>query len=173
MKYKIARYYVSPHLNRYGRVARNGWDVRKVVIGEDGIEREGAFVNTFPNKKEAKEYCEGQNKYIGRTISSSVSQLDSNTTSTAKSEPEHAANTSKEKMIMSHEPTNADRCKWAMAAVQVFADATGLDVEDDGLETAITDLLADLLHLCDKNSLQLSDLMASAERHYTAERFGN
>lgn len=70
--------------------------------------------------------------------------------------------------------TNQDRCKWAMAAVQTFAGVTGLDTapEADGLQTAIVDLLADLMHLCDANGLQLHELMPSAERHYAAERWG-
>lgn len=41
--------------------------------------------------------------------------------------------------------TNTDRCKWAMAAVQTFADVTGLDTASD-TETAIQDLLSDLMH---------------------------
>ncbi len=75
---------------------------------------------------------------------------------------------------MPSETTNKDRAKWAMAAVQTFADVTGLDTasEADGLETTITDLLADLMHLCDANGLQLQELLERANRHYAAERFG-
>lgn len=66
--------------------------------------------------------------------------------------------------------TNQDRVKWAMAAVQVFADVTGLDTASE-LETAITDLLADMLHLCDAHGFQLAELLESANRHYVAEKF--
>jgi hypothetical protein len=45
---------------------------------------------------------------------------------------------------------------------------TGLS-EADGLDTAISDLLADLAHLCDREGLQLSALLNRAEFHYNDE----
>lgn len=65
-------------------------------------------------------------------------------------------------------PINSDRAKWAKAAVQTFADVTGLDTASE-LETAIADLLADLAHLCDAEGLSLFSLLESATRHYAAE----
>lgn len=67
------------------------------------------------------------------------------------------------------EPSNQDRAKWAMAAVQTFADVTGLDVDVDGLDTAVSDLLADLAHLCDARGLSLCGLLNRAAMHYEDE----
>jgi hypothetical protein len=46
-----------------------------------------------------------------------------------------------------HDPEgmNDDRAEWARAAVEAFRAATGTDDGD-----AISDLLADLMHLCDR-----------------------
>ena len=48
------------------------------------------------------------------------------------------------------EPSNQDRANWALTAVRGFADETGLDWREVGdLETAIGDLLINLLHLAE------------------------
>ena len=49
------------------------------------------------------------------------------------------------------EGQNDDRAQWALVAAKAFAKRTRLKIEADGLDTAISDLLADLGHLCDRN----------------------
>ena len=69
------------------------------------------------------------------------------------------------------EPTNKDRANWAFVGVKAFAEETGLDIapEADGLETAISDFLVDLLHLCDVNELDFAELESRALRAYRDE----
>lgn len=45
------------------------------------------------------------------------------------------------------EPTNTDRAEWAEEALQVFMKRTGSDID-----TAVGDLLADLMHWCDTHA---------------------
>jgi len=63
---------------------------------------------------------------------------------------------------------NLKRAQWARQAVVAFMAATGLS-EADGFDTAISDLLVDLTHLTFELNLDFQELMARAERHYTAE----
>lgn len=65
--------------------------------------------------------------------------------------------------------TNRDRAIWALGAVEVFAEETGLDLECDGLDTAISDLLADMYHLCKQNDLDLDDLLERGRWHFIEE----
>jgi hypothetical protein len=62
---------------------------------------------------------------------------------------------------------NAKRAKWAAAAVGTFQKETGLS-DVDGLDTAIGDMLGDLLHLCDREKLDFSELVERG-RHYHEE----
>jgi len=48
------------------------------------------------------------------------------------------------------ENMNDHRVKWAAAALRCFQRETGTDNED-----ALTDLLCDLMHWCDRNNCQL------------------
>lgn len=61
---------------------------------------------------------------------------------------------------------NADRARWALAALQEFQRRTGS--END---TAVGDLLADLMHLCDRypGYGPFAHRYQEAERHYDAE----
>jgi hypothetical protein len=63
---------------------------------------------------------------------------------------------------------NPKRGQWARDAVEAFQDVTGLG-EDDGLETAIGDLLADLAHLCDAEGISFAAQLDHAKGHYEAE----
>jgi len=61
---------------------------------------------------------------------------------------------------------NADRAKWALAAVQEFQRQTGSDND-----TAVGDLIADLIHMCDRYP-EFGPFGAQYEngcRHYDAE----
>jgi hypothetical protein len=63
---------------------------------------------------------------------------------------------------------NDDRAEWARAAVRHFQILTGLG-EADGLDTAISDLLADIAHLCDREDLDFYHLLQQSGAHYLAE----
>lgn len=66
-------------------------------------------------------------------------------------------------------PTNEDRAVWAETALTAFIMAS--NGEDD--ETAITDLLANLMHMCKQRGIDSFDrLLLNAELHY-AEESGN
>lgn len=64
---------------------------------------------------------------------------------------------------------NRDRSMWAEAAARYFADLTGLDWDADEPETAISDLLADLMHLADSLSLDFDSMIYRARNHYDEE----
>lgn len=57
----------------------------------------------------------------------------------------------------------------AAAAVVTFASFTGLDSENDLAETAVTDLLADLMHLCSVTYLPFCELLIRAGAHFRDE----
>jgi hypothetical protein len=62
---------------------------------------------------------------------------------------------------------NDDRSSWAEAALQSFMDCTGSDQED-----ALSDLLADLRHWCDRNNDDFDAALERARGHYEAETLG-
>jgi hypothetical protein len=55
--------------------------------------------------------------------------------------------TSKEQLPPDPEDMNDDRSEWASAAVEAFISATRTDNPD-----AVSDLLCDLMHFCDRNA---------------------
>lgn len=59
---------------------------------------------------------------------------------------------------------NGKRAKWAKAALSIFQSLTGTD--DD---TALMDLLCDLMHHADRHALTFNDELDRARRHYEAE----
>lgn len=59
---------------------------------------------------------------------------------------------------------NDDRGEWAEMAIKAFRDQTGCDLED-----AISDLLADIGHWCDRNGMNFQDELSRASMHYGAE----
>ncbi len=67
---------------------------------------------------------------------------------------------------------NNHRARWAVAALETFARSTGLDLEEDGKETAIMDLLADLMHLSDIEGMNFDVLIERARGHYINEVVG-
>lgn len=59
---------------------------------------------------------------------------------------------------------NDARASWAAAALLRFQEETGS--ED---ETALTDLLCDLMHWCDRNGDEFERALQHARTHYEAE----
>jgi hypothetical protein len=64
---------------------------------------------------------------------------------------------------------NNHRAMWAGVALRAFAEMTGLDVEADGWDTAIADLLTDLHHLADLRDVSWCAVPGRADGHYTEE----
>lgn len=63
---------------------------------------------------------------------------------------------------------NVRRAEWARAALSVFQNEARQD-DSEGLDTVLTDLLCDLLHLCGKEGLEFERVLVLARRHYDAE----
>jgi hypothetical protein len=61
-------------------------------------------------------------------------------------------------------PTNLDRAEWAAAALRHFQCTTGTDYDD-----ALTDLLCDLHHFCDRENVSFQTALNTARKHYDAE----
>lgn len=57
----------------------------------------------------------------------------------------------------------------AAAAIKTFASSTGLDNENDLASTAMTDLLANLMHLCNAADLPFIELLRRAGEHFENE----
>ncbi len=62
---------------------------------------------------------------------------------------------------------NNDSAKWAQTAFDAFMTATGTDPED-----AMADLLADLMHLADRNGTDFADQLRRASSNYAEETRG-
>jgi len=62
------------------------------------------------------------------------------------------------------EGMNEKRTAWAGLAIAAFRDATGTDPED-----ALPDLLADLMHWCDRNGTDFDAALERGRYHYEAE----
>ena len=65
------------------------------------------------------------------------------------------------------ERMNDQRAERAAAALQIFQTVTGTDPED-----ALCDLLADLMHWCDRNGCAFSNELRRARFHYEEETSG-
>lgn len=63
--------------------------------------------------------------------------------------------------------TNLDRAEYAQKALDNFV--YNMDMESEEVETQLTDLLANLMHLCDVQGEDFSDILRIAEGHYSAE----
>lgn len=66
-------------------------------------------------------------------------------------------------------PLNQERADIAFHALELYADKTGLSMKHDE-ETAIGDLLADIMHLCDRDGIQFDTYLLRARMHYDAEQ---
>lgn len=65
--------------------------------------------------------------------------------------------------------TNEDRQDRAMGAMEDYADRLGVEIEDEGLDTVVSDFLTDLMHLCDAEDIEWGDMLRRARDHYTEE----
>lgn len=73
-----------------------------------------------------------------------------------------------DKRIDPDEPSNGTRAEWAEAALHAFLESTGeADVPD---EANIRDLIADLLHLCDRDGIDGEAQVESALMNWRMER---
>jgi hypothetical protein len=66
------------------------------------------------------------------------------------------------------EATNTARAAWAKRALATLQRETGL-TDADGLDVALTDLLTDLMHLCDQYGLEFDRNLLMAKVHYSEE----
>jgi hypothetical protein len=62
------------------------------------------------------------------------------------------------------EDMNTDRARWAYAALVAFMDVTGCDEQE-----APGDLLADLMHWCDRNGMDFEAVLEGARTNYRQE----
>jgi hypothetical protein len=62
------------------------------------------------------------------------------------------------------EGMNDDRAEWAGEAIETFMARTGTDFED-----SLGDLLADLMHWCDRQSFDFNLALDRARDHYLEE----
>ncbi|MFZ4215016.1 hypothetical protein ACOZB2_26890 [Pantoea endophytica] len=70
--------------------------------------------------------------------------------------------------------SNTDRATVAAEALWIFARRTGLDGRGDEAYTAVQDLIANLMHLCEQEGITggevtFASLVSTAEMHYLAE----
>lgn len=70
----------------------------------------------------------------------------------------------KKKLPPDPEGKNDDRAEWAAAALRQFQCITGTDYED-----CLGDLLADLMHWCDRNDYDFEAALSRARGHYEEE----
>jgi len=68
-------------------------------------------------------------------------------------------------MATRSEHFNEDRATWAHAALRSFQWETGSDFTD-----ALADLMADLMHWCDRYGFEFNDELERAREHYATER---
>jgi hypothetical protein len=66
------------------------------------------------------------------------------------------------------EGMNDRRSAWAGQAIAAFMRATGTDLED-----AVSDLIANLRHWCDRHEIDFDAEFARAAFHYEAETLGD
>lgn len=65
-------------------------------------------------------------------------------------------------------PTNEDRAGCAYQAVAGFAEATGLSPTEE-LDSAIGDLLANIMHLCKQEKIDFNLMLQNAQMHFREE----
>ena len=65
------------------------------------------------------------------------------------------------------ERMNEKRALWADGALRAFRNLTGTDFED-----AVSDLMADLMHWCDRNGMTFANELRRARYHYEEETSG-
>jgi hypothetical protein len=71
------------------------------------------------------------------------------------------------------EGKNDARAEWADKAIRAFARATKMDTAGEDEETALGDLLANMMHWCDRKGISFSEAVTRAMDHYTEETAAN
>lgn len=69
---------------------------------------------------------------------------------------------------------NAERALRVARVLSEYADITGLsadDVEDEGVETLLSDLLTDILHYCDATGISIDEVADRANEHFEVEKY--
>lgn len=67
------------------------------------------------------------------------------------------------------ENLNNERAEWAHCALDLFAGRTGLSEADTKEGTTLADLLADLMHWCDRYAVDFNAMLERARNHYEEE----
>ena len=67
------------------------------------------------------------------------------------------------------EALNDSRAMWAEVALRAFTEETGLDIDGDGWDIAICDLVADLRHLADRHHVSWDAVLDRVDNHYSEE----
>jgi hypothetical protein len=96
-----------------------------------------------------------------------VGVLEARASNATATNPKTGETTMPKKLPPDPENMNDDRASWAEVALQAFMDETGTDPED-----AISDLIADLKHLCDRKGDVYGDadaMIARGQRCYEEE----
>lgn len=70
------------------------------------------------------------------------------------------------------ENQNDDRAVWANTAVNAFADITRMRTAGEDDRTILHDLLANLMHWCDRRDVDFDDVLADARDSYAEETEG-
>jgi hypothetical protein len=70
------------------------------------------------------------------------------------------------------EPDNADRAAMAAEILCYFARQTGLARSEESVDTIMADLITDLMHLCYKQDIYFSGVLAVSSMHYEDESGG-
>jgi predicted subunit of tRNA(5-methylaminomethyl-2-thiouridylate) methyltransferase len=65
--------------------------------------------------------------------------------------------------------TNEDRASNALTALVEYAEAKGVILHEEGIETVMTDLVADMMHLAKREGIDFADCATVAVGHYQAE----
>lgn len=67
------------------------------------------------------------------------------------------------------ENMNDDRAEWAAAAIHAFGHTTRMIQAGEDHDTIVCDLIADIMHWCDRNEVDFDDCLRIATNHYSAE----
>lgn len=65
--------------------------------------------------------------------------------------------------------SNADRADRAQFALEWYADRAGADPNDEGFDTLARDLLADLMHFCEREGIDFEGNLEIARMHFDVE----
>jgi len=67
------------------------------------------------------------------------------------------------------ENMNGERAEFAQVALDAFAEETNQKISGDDEQTILIDLIADFGHWCDRNDLDFSAIVSSAQAQYAED----